>query len=271
MAKRPIVTLMTDFGTGDYFVAAMKASILNIHQDADIIDITHDIPAHDVFAAAFTLRNAIALFPRFTTHVAVVDPTVGSARRPILVMTDNFNFIGPDNGIFSYIYQSEIVNRVLHITADHYFRQPVCPTFHGRDVFAPIAGYLAKGVDPRKVGEPIADYVKFDTPRPDMSNPKLLRGAIVHIDRFGNCFTNFTPDHVAPAALRGARLLVVNPQDPAKNREVTKFVTHYAEAQPNELFALFSSAGCLEIAALKTPAARVLEARRGMEVRFQIP
>jgi|AFSR01.1.fsa_nt_gi hypothetical protein len=272
MSKRPLVTLLTDFGTADHFVAAMKGVILDIHRDVDIVDISHDIPPHDIFAAAFVLNSAMSYFPRFTTHVAVVDPTVGSARRPILVMTDNYNFIGPDNGLFSYVYQTETVNRVIHITADYYFRQPVCPTFHGRDIFAPIAGYLAKGVDPRKMGEPITDYVRFDVPRPDVSNPKRLRGAILHIDRFGNCFTNFTKEHISLAALRaGGRFLVIHPQDPAKSREVTKFVTHYAEAQPNELFALFSSTGYLEIAALKVPAARVLEARRGMEVQFIVP
>ncbi len=272
MAKRPIVTLLTDFGTSDHFVAAMKASIINIHQEVDLIDITHDVPAHDVFAGAFTLQHAIELFPRFTTHVAVVDPTVGSARRPIIVMTDNFNFIGPDNGLFSYIYQTETVNRVIHITADYYFRNPVCPTFHGRDVFAPIAGYIAKGVDPRKMGDAVTDYVRFDVPKPDMSNPKLLRGAILHIDRFGNCFTNFTKEHISLAAIRGGgKFVAVNAQDPAKSREIAKFVSHYAEAQPNELFTLFSSTGHLEIAALKVPAARVIDARRGMEIQFHIP
>lgn len=272
MSKRPLVTLLTDFGTNDHFVAAMKGVILDIHREVDIVDISHDIPPHDVFAGAFVLHNAMSYFPRFTTHVAVVDPTVGSARRPILVMTDNYNFIGPDNGLFSYVYQTETVNRVIHITADYYFRQPVCPTFHGRDVFAPIAGYLAKGVDARKMGEPITDYVRFDVPRPDVSDPKRLRGAILHVDRFGNCFTNFTKEHISLAALRaGGKFVVVHPQDPAKSREIVKFVTHYAEAQPNELFALFSSTGHLEIAALKVPAARVLEARRGMEVQFITP
>lgn len=263
--KRQIITLMTDFGTSDHFVAAVKASILNIHPDVDIIDITHDIPAHDVFAGAFTLRNAISLFPRFTLHMAVVDPGVGSARRPIVVMTDNFNFIGPDNGLFSYIYQEETVNRVLHINAEHYFRHPVSPTFHARDIFAPIAAYIAKGVDPRKVGDEITDYVRFDTPKPDASNPKMVRGAILHVDRFGNCITNLTRNEVTLSAIRAGGKLVIN------NREVVKFCTHYAEAQPNELFMLFSSTNLLEVAALKTPAARVIEARRGMEVYFVVP
>ncbi len=265
MAKRPIVTLLTDFGTQDHFVAEMKASLLGIYQDVDIVDLTHDVPAHDVFAGAFTLRNAIRLFPRFTLHVAVVDPGVGSTRRPIIVMTDNFNFIGPDNGIFSYIYAEETVNRVIHITADYNFRQPVCPTFHGRDVFAPVAGYILKGTDPRKLGEPISDFVKFDVPKPDTSNPKLIRGAILHIDRFGNCITNLTKNEITLPAIRAGAKLVVN------NREIVKFCTHYAEGQPNELFALFSSTGFLEIAALKVPAARVIEARRAMEVQFLVP
>src|SRR5436305_1783630 len=131
--KRPLITLLTDFGTRDYFVAAVKGAIFSVNPNVEIVDITHEIPPQDIFTAALTLWNACSAFPRFTLHFAVVDPGVGSSRRPIIVMTDNYNFIGPDNGIFSYIYQHEEVNRVLQINAEHYYRMPVCPTFHGRD------------------------------------------------------------------------------------------------------------------------------------------
>src|SRR6185369_14907130 len=113
-----------------------------------------------------TLLNACSVFPRFTTHLAVVDPGVGSSRRPIMVMTDNYNFIGPDNGVFSYIYQRERVNRIVHFTVDHYFRTAVSNTFHGRDVFASCAGYVSKLVDWSKMGEEISDPVRFNTPTP---------------------------------------------------------------------------------------------------------
>jgi S-adenosylmethionine hydrolase len=260
--KRHIVTLLTDFGTSDYFVGAMKGAALSIHPDIEFVDVTHDVAPHDIFAAAYTLRCAYSAFPRFTTHVVVVDPGVGSARRPIFVMTDNHNFIGPDNGVFSFIYELEEVNRVIHLTADHYFRQPVSGTFHGRDVFLPVAAWFAKGIDPRRMGDEIKDFVKLEAPAPKRVAPTMVRGAVIHVDRFGNLVTNLTSALVTPerAAMNG-RLRV-------NNREITRLLTHYAEAAPGEPFAYIGSQGLLEIAIARASAARALEARRGTEVDF---
>lgn len=258
--KRQLITLLTDFGTSDYFVGAMKGAAFSIYPDIEFVDLTHDVANHDIFGAAYTLRCAYDAFPRFTTHVVVVDPTVGSARRPVLVMTDNYNFVGPDNGVFSYIYQLEQVNRVVHLNVDYYFRQPVSPTFHGRDVFAPVAAWAAKGVDPRKMGDEITDYVRLDAPKPRQVAPTMLKGAVIHVDRFGNLVTNFTAEHLRA----GARLRV-------NGREIHNVRSHYAEAPAKEPFAYVGSQGFVEIGVPKASAARALEVRRGMEVDLAIP
>ena len=260
--KRQIITLLTDFGTTDYFVGAAKGAALSVNADIEFIDISHEIPAHDIFGAAYTLRCCYNTFPRFTTHVVVVDPSVGSNRRPIFVMTDHYKFIGPDNGVFSFIYQLEEVNRVIHLTTEHYFRTPVSNTFHGRDIFLPVAAWHAKGIDPRKMGEEITDYVRLESPAPRPVAPTMMKGAVIHVDRYGNIVTNFTPDHVTPERIERNGRLRVN------GKEVPHILTHYAEAPAGQPFAYFGSQGYLEIAIPRSSAARTLEVRRGMEVDF---
>lgn len=258
--KRPLITLLTDFGTSDYFVSSVKAAIYNVNPNVEIVDITHAIPPQDIFSGAFMLRNAYSIFPRFTLHMAVVDPTVGSARRPIIVMTDNFNFIGPDNGLFSYIYQQEDVTRVLKITADYYYRTPVSSTFHARDVFAPIAGWMTKGVDPLKMGEEITDYARFAIPEPREFSPALIKGHIIHVDHFGNCITNISAKELTEERMQLNKVIVVN------NFQVNRFCNHYAESPEGEVCALFGSANLLELAVPKGSAALMLAASRGTEV-----
>jgi S-adenosylmethionine hydrolase len=261
--KRPIITLTTDFGEADYFVPAMKGAILGVNPAAEIVDLTHMIPAHDIYAAAFTLMCCYRDFPRNTIHVVVVDPGVGSARRPILVMTDEHNFIGPDNGVFSYIYQQCHVNRVVHFTVEHYFRQPVSNTFHGRDVFAPCAAYVSKLVDWRMMGEEVSNPVRFNIPTPVVSE-KQIKGSVVHVDRFGNLITNITATELTEQHLvSGAKVRV-------GNRDVARILKNFSEANPNELFAYFGSAGFLEIGVPKQSAARMTEARRGVEVEVSV-
>jgi hypothetical protein len=260
MAQRRLVTLLTDFGAADYYVAAMKGAALSIFPDIDFVDVSHDVANHDVFGAAYTLRCCYSAFPRFTTHLVVVDPGVGSRRRPVFVMTDNYNFIGPDNGVFSYIYEMEEVNRVIHLTAEHYFRSPVSPTFHGRDVFAAVAAWHAKGIEPLRMGDEITDYVKLETPKPKQVGATLWKGAVIHIDRFGNLVTNFEGTQLGG----GARLRV-------NGREVQRVVKYYAEGAANEPIAYVGSQGLVEIAMQKASAARALEARRGMEVDLVVP
>lgn len=262
--RRSLITLTTDFGEADYFVPAMKGVIYSLNPAAEIIDLTHQVPPHDIYAAAFTLLCCYSTFPKMTLHIVIVDPGVGSRRRPIMVMTDNYNFIGPDNGVFSYIYQREHVNRIVHFNEDHYFRMPVSNTFHGRDVFASCAGYVSKLVDWSKMGEEITDPVRFHTPTPAVVSEKQIRGSVIHVDRFGNIITNITATELTPERLRaGARVRV-------GKHEAARVLTHYAEANQNELFAYMGSAGFLELAVQRQPAARITEARRGIEVEVVI-
>ena len=258
--KRPIITLTTDFGESDYFVGAMKGVIYSINQSVEIVDVTHQIPPHDIYSAAFTLMCCSHEFPRNTIHVVVVDPGVGSARRPIMVMADEHYFVGPDNGVFSYVYQRQEVHRVVQLTSEHYFHSPVSETFHGRDVFAPCAAYISKMVEWRMLGEEIADPVRFNTPMPEVVSGRQVRGAVIHIDRFGNIITNITRNEVS-GDRQGAMTVRIG------NREAKRFLTHFAEAGTEELFAYWGSAGFLELAVNRQPAARLVEARRGMEVQ----
>lgn len=258
--KRPLVTLLTDFGTADHFVSSVKAVILGVNPNVEFMDITHQVPAQDIFAGALMLRNAYSVFPRFTLHLAVVDPGVGSSRRPIIVMTDNFNFIGPDNGIFSYIYQMEQINRVVHVNTPHYYREPVSPTFHARDIFAPVAGWMTKGVDPLRIGVEIDDYVKFNIPQPKQISPAVLKGHIIHVDRFGNCLTNISPNELTEDHMDMNKVLVVG------NHQISRFCNYYAECPEGEACALFGSADLLEIAVPKGSAAHKLGINRGTEV-----
>lgn len=263
--KRALITMTTDFGEADYFVGAMKGAIYSINPAVEIVDITHSIPPHDIYSAAFTLMCCYADFPRNTIHLVVVDPGVGSARRPIMVMTDEHNFIGPDNGVFSYIYQRVHVNRIVHFTTEHYFRQPVSGTFHGRDIFAPCAAYTSKLVDWKMMGEGISDPVRFNIPTPVVLSEELIRGTVLHVDRFGNLITNISRSELTDERVRsGARVRI------GKNENL-RVLTHFAEANQNELFAYFGSAGFLEIAVPRQSASRIAEGRRGVEVEVVIP
>jgi S-adenosylmethionine hydrolase len=257
-----MITLLTDFGLSDYFVPAVKGVILTISPGTEIIDITHEVAAQDVDSAAFTLGACYHDFPAGTVHVAVVDPGVGSSRRAIIVEAGGYFFIGPDNGVFSFVYARETEPRVYHITDDQYFRHPVSPTFHGRDVFAPVAARIARGVKPEEIGEEIDDYVRFEIPRPRLIETRgVIVGRVIHIDRFGNCVTNFTkvelkPDEIAPPTTIHFG-----------GREIRQFNAYFAEAaRQNELFAYLGSAGFWEIALWRRSAAGFVNARRGDEV-----
>jgi hypothetical protein len=259
-----IITLTTDFGVDDFFVAAMKGVILSINPRVQIIDVTHSVPAHDTRSAAFTLSNCYHEFPAGTIHVAVVDPGVGSSRRAILVVTGRYYLVGPDNGVFSDIYAEESISSVITIEAEPYFHRPLSQTFHGRDIFAPVAAWLSKGVAPTSFGPPISDYVKFEVPHPERISPTHIRGHVVHIDRFGNLITNLTAKRLPPEFLAGATLIV-------NQREITRFHTHFAEAPPDQPFALFGSTGRLEIAVFQESAANRLNAEVGTLVELVLP
>jgi S-adenosylmethionine hydrolase len=254
---KPPITLLTDFGTADYFVAAMKGVILSYDPSARIVDITHDIPAQDIEAAAFTLLAAHSSFPSGTIHVAVVDPGVGSNRRAVLIEADGQFFVGPDNGIFSYICD-QAKPRVFHLNNPKYFRHPVSETFNGRDVFAPVAAALSLGRAPTKLGVEVDDYVRLGSLHPRISRDGDISGRIIHIDHFGNCVTNITRNKLTDELINaGFRLSI-------RDHEIETFHRFFAEeTNLNGAFCVWGSAGFLEIAAKNQSAAKLLNVKRG--------
>lgn len=252
------VALLTDFGTADYFVGAVKGAILSVNPEAVIVDLTHEIPPQDIAAGAFTLLAAYKTFPAGTIYVAVVDPGVGSTRRPIIVSANEQFFVGPDNGLFTYIYDREPGYQVFHVTAEKYFRPNPSSTFHGRDIFAPVAAALSKGVKPRAFGPTISDVVRLPVSlEPEVLKNGKVRARIIHIDRFGNCVTNITRDLVKSEQ---SASLIIN------RKTIRKFRHFYGEESGNSLFAIWGSAGFLEISINGGSAAKVLRAKVGTTV-----
>jgi S-adenosylmethionine hydrolase len=230
----------------------MKGIIVSVNPRARVIDISHQIPPQDLEAGAFILLAGYQSFPAGTIHLAVVDPGVGSARRPILVRAGNYSFVGPDNGIFSYIYEREESFKAFHLTNDRYFRQPVSKTFHGRDIFAPVAAVLSLGIDPIKLGREIRDPVRLKPLQPQPSEKGKLKGRILHIDHFGNCVTNIREeDFRNPTKLE------------LSGKTIRAFKQFFADKGNDKLFGLWGSSGFLEIAANNASAARLLGAKRG--------
>src|SRR5262249_24708804 len=259
--RQSVITLLTDFGTQDYFVGAMKGVILSANPSAAIVDITHDIPPQDIHAAAFNLLATYRDFPAGSVHVAVVDPGVGSSRRPILVECAEQMFVGPDNGLFSWICEREKRFRARQLTNESFFRHPKSKTFHGRDVFAPVAAALARGVSAEEVGPSIVKLVKLESLTPKRRDDGTLEGCVIHIDRFGNCITNFTTEHLTTARTRSSSLVL-------NDHELTSFREFFAErpdaAEP--LFMICGSAGFIEVAAQNVSAASILKVKRGQPV-----
>lgn len=262
-----LVTLLTDFGAADYFVGAMKGALLSVCPQARVVDITHEIPAHDLEAGAFTLLAAYETFPAGTIHVAVVDPGVGSARRPLVVAGRGHVFVGPDNGLLGYAAEREVPARVFHVTNEKYFRDVVSATFHGRDVFAPIAGALSNGVAPEELGEPVEDFVRLPPLAPQKTDDGSLNARVIHVDRFGNCVTNITRADLTGEAFACGACLVVGAHE---IKSLRSFFAEDSSAKhgdaAREAFVIWGSAGFLEIAVNCDSAARVLGIERGQRI-----
>ena len=184
-----MITLTTDFGSKDWFVGVMKGVLLRINREVRIVDITHDVPPGDIRAGAFSLAASCRFFPKKTVHLVVVDPGVGSARKAIAVETKDYFFVGPDNGVLSWALRRETIKRMHRLENPTYFLMPVSQTFHGRDIFAPVAAQLARGVPIAKFGPRFGALAKMPWPEPKRIG-KQLKGAIVYFDRFGNAITN---------------------------------------------------------------------------------
>ncbi len=245
MLEAPIITLTTDFGLKDPFAGLMKGVILGINPDARIIDITHNIQRHNVFEASQVVAMSYKYFPSATIHIAIIDPGVGSMRRRLLVVTEDHYFIGPDNGIFSPIFEDlkSTFFKVYHLTASHYFLPMSGSTFHGRDIFAPIAAWLSKGVESYKMGEQIDDYIKIPAPKSVTSDNNTVTGEIIAIDNFGNAISNIKRDGLS-------KLADVDSKENFKvvfNNETLSLVYYYAEIETEKLAAIINSFGHIEL------------------------
>jgi S-adenosyl-L-methionine hydrolase (adenosine-forming) len=257
------IALLSDFGTADYFVGSVKGVILSLNPNVKLVDITHEIPPQDLEAGAFTLLASRSAFADGTIFVAVVDPGVGSGRRPILVKSGEQFFIGPDNGLLSYLYDKP--HKTFHLTKEKYFRDTLSPTFHGRDVFAPVAAHLSLGVKASAFGPKIVDEIRLPPLQPINVQERVWDAKVIHIDRFGNCVTNITRKTLTAGREKRARLRI-------KGKTITafrRFFTDDAESK-EKLFAMWGSAGFLEIAALNRSAAKKLKVKRGDRVRLEV-
>jgi S-adenosylmethionine hydrolase len=260
-----IVTILTDFGWDDYFVGAMKGVILTRNPSVTIVDITHTIPPHDIWTAAFILNAAYSYFPAGSIHLAVVDPGVGSDRRPILVETPEYLFVGPDNGLFSIILERASEARVRHVTNSEFFLPIVSSTFHGRDLFAPVAAALANGVAPETLGPIINDAVRLRSLPNELTTEGAIAGSIIHIDHFGNCVTSVESDRLRTLSAGQGFCLSV------KGIEIRKLQKQYLEAgNCGEPFLIAGSAGYLEISLPCSSAARELNISIGEPVRLVV-
>jgi hypothetical protein len=260
---RPIVTLTTDFGLTDHFVAAMKGVILSIQPNAQIVDVTHFIPRHSVAEAAFVLDEASRSFPKRTVHVAVVDPGVGSARRPILVEAGGHLFVGPDNGIFSMVRARDAKNKVREITNPKLMLPKVSRTFHGRDIFAPAAAHVAKGATPASAGKLIRDALQLRLALPEQTNKRAWTGAVIKIDHFGNLITNFHLPEFERIRTSPFELTI-------GFEKIHRLALHYAECPPGEPFVIEGSSGYLEVCLNQASAAMKLGCGVGAPVELTL-
>jgi S-adenosylmethionine hydrolase len=256
----PIITLTTDYGTNDHLVGVLTGVILRINPDVQIVDITHGVTPFDLLDGATVIANAYPFFPPRTIHVVVVDPGVGTERRPLIVSGQNQYFLAPDNGVLSGVFEKEQNFLVRHLTAEHYFLHPVSKTFHGRDVFAPVAGWLSKNWQPGSMGEEITDFKRFALPRPKEADG-LLKGVVLKVDSFGNLITNFRGEDLPAAAIeKGAINLQVG------THAISKLVPTFANGNAGEAIAYVGSSGNLEIGVNKGSASKTLGVGRGAPV-----
>jgi S-adenosyl-L-methionine hydrolase (adenosine-forming) len=257
---RPVVALLTDFGTRDHYAGTMKGVLLTICADVTLVDISHDIPPHDVLTAALELAAACKYFPVGTIFLVVVDPGVGSSRRGIAAETAEHRFVAPDNGVLTAVFRDSPPKRVVELTERRYARPTVSRTFEGRDRFAPAAAWLAKGVELSALGRPISGYQRIEIPAPEISDAAIA-GCVLRVDRFGNLVTNIERRSVEALAKGGAGIQIA-----AGPHTIARVVATYAEASPGEVCALFGSTDHLEIAANAANASERLQLERGARV-----
>ncbi|MGH7173450.1 MAG: SAM hydrolase/SAM-dependent halogenase family protein [Gemmataceae bacterium] len=257
----PLITLTTDFGNGSHYAAAAKGVILALNPEVRILDLSHDIPAEDLRQAAFFLASALPYFPPETLHVVVVDPGVGSQRSILYVEVAYARLLVPDNGCWTWLLEGERRRtRVIRLTEKRFWRSRVSATFHGRDIFAPVAANLSLGLDPRELGPLVTDWVRLDRPTP-RHDANGIAGEVLFVDRFGNLITNI-PSEALTLDDRPKRVRVASV-------EVPRFVHTYSDAEAGALLALVSSTEWLEVAVNQGDAARQLGASIGTPVTIE--
>ena len=257
---RPVIALLTDFGTRDHYAGTMKGVALGICPDATLVDISHDLPAHDVLAGALELAACYRYFPPGTIFLVVVDPGVGSSRRGIAADTGDYKFVAPDNGVLTSVLDETPARKIVELTERRYARPTVSRTFEGRDRFAPAAAWLAKGVELSALGRPAGSIQRLDMPRADVSDERIV-GQVMRVDRFGNLITNV--DRKTFERLSGSTLDVrIGPH------LVSKMVSTYSDVEPGGVCALFGSTDHLEIAANGASASHTLDLGRGAPVHI---
>jgi S-adenosylmethionine hydrolase len=258
-----IITLLTDFGTRDAFVGIMKGVILGIAPEVHLVDLSHEVPPQEVLTGALILRSAAPFFPPGSIHVAVVDPGVGSHRRAIVVETRGALFVGPDNGLLSLAVPPEKSVRIIHLTNSQYFLPNLSSTFHGRDVFAPVAAHLSRGVSPEILGPTTPSMERLSLPVVERTETQLV-GSVIAVDHFGNLITNITEADLLPFS-RETLWVSIGP------RQIQGVATTYAAVSPGATVTLINSWGMLEIAVRNGSAAQQLRASPGTAVYVRIP
>ncbi|MCX6591041.1 MAG: SAM-dependent chlorinase/fluorinase [Acidobacteria bacterium] len=260
---RPLMTLLTDFGHTDHFVAVMKGVILSIQPNAELIDITHDVPPFSVPEGAYLIAEAYRWFPKKTIHIVVVDPGVGSARRPLLMEAAGQLFLAPDNGVLSMVRAEQPKNKVREILNSKLMLPALSRTFHGRDLFAPVAAHLTKLVKPAQVGPLVKDALQLRLATPEHTNKRAWTGGVIHIDSFGNLVTNFKVTEF--------ERIRTNPFELAIGFEkIHRLALHYAECPFGQPFLIEGSSGYLEVAVNQGHAAKQLGCSVGAPVELTL-
>jgi S-adenosylmethionine hydrolase len=261
---RPIVALLSDFGARDHYAGVMKGVVLGLAPEATLVDISHDVPAHDVAAAALELAAAYKYFPAGTIFLVVVDPGVGTARRGLVAEAGDWKFVAPDNGVLTAVFQDTPPKKVVELTERRYARPTVSRTFEGRDRFAPAAGWLAKGgIQLAAFGRAVTDFRMLDLPRPQLDG-EVLRGVVVRIDRFGNVVTNLDRRSCERLTNGSAAVRLT-----VGGHDVARIVATYCEVPAGELGALFGSTDHLEVAERSSSAAQRLGVAPGAPVELR--
>src|SRR5438067_6352376 len=257
---RPVLALLTDFGTRDHYAGTMKGVALGICPDLTLVDVTHEVPPHDVVAGALELAACYKYFPTGTIFLVVVDPGVGSSRRGLAADTGDYKFVAPDNGVLTLVLDETPARKIVELTERRYARPTVSRTFEGRDRFAPAAAWLAKGVELSALGRPAGAVHRLEVPRPT-ATADALTGEVLRVDRFGNLITNIDRKTFQKLAHDASLDIRIGPH------QVPRVVSTYADAAPGEICALFGSTDHLEIAANGRSAAADLRVERGAPVQ----